>query len=116
MVSLSVVIPVYRGAQTISKLAEALAEELPRISEKYEVIMVEDDGGDHSWQVIQGLSRQYPWLYGIKMMRNYGQHAALLCGIRAAKHEIVVTMDDDLQHSPAEISKLLSELEKGFDV
>lgn len=116
MVSLSVLIPVYRGAGTIGDLAAQLAEELPRIAENYEVIMIEDDGGDNSWQVIQELAATYPWLHGIKMMRNYGQHAALLCGIRAAKYEIIVTMDDDLQHPPVEIKKLLEKLEEGFDV
>jgi glycosyltransferase involved in cell wall biosynthesis len=116
MVSLSVVIPVYRGAASIGELAAALAEELPKIAEAYEVIMVEDDGGDNSWQVIQGLAEQYPWLRGFKMMRNFGQHAALLCGIRAANYEIVVTMDDDLQHPPKEIKKLLAKLDEGFDV
>lgn len=116
MVSLSVVIPVYRGAASIPELAGALAEELPKISDAYEVIMVEDDGGDNSWDVIQSLSERYPWLHGIKLMRNSGQHAALLCGIRAAQYEIVVTMDDDLQHPPKEISKLLSKLNEGLDV
>jgi glycosyltransferase involved in cell wall biosynthesis len=116
MPSLSLVIPVYRGAESIGELAAALAEELPKIAEHYEVIMVEDDGGDNSWQVIQELSAIYPWLHGIKMMRNFGQHAALLCGIRAAKYDIVVTMDDDLQHPPSEIRKLLAKLDAGADV
>lgn len=116
MTSLSIVIPVYRGAQTIPTLAADLAATLPGITETFEVVMVEDDGGDNSWQVIQELSAQYPWLRGIKLMRNYGQHSALLCGIRAAQHEIIITMDDDLQHPSTEIRKLLDELENGFDV
>jgi glycosyltransferase involved in cell wall biosynthesis len=116
MVSVSVLIPVYRGAGTIAELAALLADELPKIAEVYEVIMIEDDGGDNSWQLIQELAAKYPWLHGIKMMRNYGQHAALLCGIRAAKHELIVTMDDDLQHPPSEIWKLLAKLDEGADV
>jgi len=116
MTSLSVVIPVYRGALTIRDLAAALAVELPKLTAHYEVIMVEDDGGDHSWEVIQELAQTYPWLRGIKLMRNAGQHAALLCGIRAARYEVIVTMDDDLQHPPGEIHKLLSKLEEGYDV
>jgi glycosyltransferase involved in cell wall biosynthesis len=116
MVSLSVLIPVYRGAGTITELAALLADELPKIADSYEVVMIEDDGGDNSWQVIEELAAKYSWLRGIKMMRNYGQHAALLCGIRAAKYEIIVTMDDDLQHPPSEIKKLLAKLDEGFDV
>lgn len=116
MVSLSIVIPVYRGAQTIGALMAQLDQELPHISDTYEVIMVEDDGGDNSWDVIEALSQQYDYLHGIKLMRNYGQHAALLCGIRAAQYEVVVTMDDDLQHPASEIKKLLKELDEGYDV
>lgn len=116
MVSLSVVIPVYRGAQTIRGLIEELAEELPKLTDTYEVIMVEDDGGDDSWQVIQDLATDYTFLNGIKLMRNSGQHSALLCGVRSAQHDIIITMDDDQQHPASEISKLLSELDKGYDV
>jgi undecaprenyl-phosphate 4-deoxy-4-formamido-L-arabinose transferase len=116
MVSLSIVIPVYRGAKTISTLMVALAEELPKIADSYEVIMVEDDGGDESWTVIQELTQHYAYLRGIKLMRNFGQHAALLCGIRAAQYEIIVTMDDDLQHPASEIKKMLAKLEEGSDV
>ena len=116
MVSISVVIPVYRGAKSIPDLTQLLSEELPKITDKYEVIMVEDDGGDNSWDVIQKLAEQYDFLHGIKLMRNYGQHSALLCGIRSAQYDVVVTMDDDLQHPPSEIGKLLTELNKGYDV
>jgi undecaprenyl-phosphate 4-deoxy-4-formamido-L-arabinose transferase len=116
MRSLTVVIPVYRGAKSIPLLLDSLAAVLPSLAEQYEVIMVEDDGGDNSWDVIQELAKQVSWLRGIKMMRNYGQHAAILCGIRAAKYEIIVTMDDDLQHPPQEIHHLLKRLEEGYDV
>lgn len=116
MVSLSIVIPVYRGAKTIPDLMVALAKELPSIADSYEVIMVEDDGGDDSWAVIQELTKQYPFLRGIKLMRNFGQHAALLCGIRASQYEIIITMDDDLQHPPSEIKKILAKLDEGYDV
>lgn len=116
MMSLSIVIPVYRGAQAIGDLMMQLDQELPHICDTYEVIMVEDDGGDNSWDVIETLSQEYDYLHGIKLMRNYGQHAALLCGIRAAQYEIVVTMDDDLQHPASEIKKLLDKLDEGYDV
>jgi undecaprenyl-phosphate 4-deoxy-4-formamido-L-arabinose transferase len=80
------------------------------------VILVNDGSRDRSWEKICALSQIYPWVYGLNLMRNYGQHNALLCGIRAAQGEIIVTMDDDLQHPPQEIPKLLSKINEGYDV
>lgn len=116
MQTLSIVIPVYNGALSIPLLVAQLHETLPHISTAFEVILVEDDGRDNSWQVIQDLAAHYPQVRGFKMMRNYGQHSALLCGVRAAQHELVITMDDDLQHPPSEISRLLEKLAEGYDV
>ena len=116
MPSLSVVIPVYRSEDSIGLLVEELARELPRLGYSYEVILVEDDGGDNSWAVIERKSREYPFARGIRLMRNFGQHNALLCGIRAARHEVIVTMDDDLQHPTGQIKDLLDKLDEGYDV
>jgi undecaprenyl-phosphate 4-deoxy-4-formamido-L-arabinose transferase len=93
-----------------------LAEVLPRVSAQHEVILVNDGSRDRSWEVISELSSRSSTVRGLNLMRNYGQHNALLCGIRAAKYEVVVTMDDDLQHPPEEIPRLLARLEEGFDV
>jgi len=79
-------------------------------------VLVNDGSRDQSWKVIQELSRSFPWVRGINLMRNYGQHNALLCGIRAARFDTLVTMDDDLQHPPEEIHKLVAKLEEGFEV
>lgn len=114
--TLSVVIPVYNGALSIRELVTQLTHTLPELASAYEIILVEDDGRDNSWEVIQGIVADYPHVHGYKMMRNYGQHSALLCGIRAARHEVIVTMDDDLQHPPGEIHKLLAKLDEGYDV
>lgn len=116
MSALSVVIPVYNGALSLPELVVQLAKALPQLAEQYELIFVEDDGRDNSWDVIKGLTQQYSWVRGFKHMRNYGQHNALLRGIRAAQYEIIVTMDDDLQHPPEEIHKLLAKLAEGYDV
>ena len=83
---------------------------------KRELILVNDGSRDRSWDVICDLSIEYSWVRGINLMRNYGQHNALLCGIRAARNEIIVTMDDDLQNPPDEVPKLLTKLSEGFDV
>src|SRR6476469_7175584 len=114
--SLSVVIPVYHSEKILPELVSRLSQALPAITDEFEVILVNDGSRDNSWQVIESLRKEHSWLRGICMMRNYGQHNALLCGIRAAKYEIVVTMDDDLQHPPEEIPKLLAKLNEGYDV
>src|SRR4029077_18239654 len=85
-------------------------------AENYELILVNDNSPDNSWDVITGLAAQHPWIHAINLMRNYGQHNALLCGIRGTRNAIIVTMDDDLQHPPEEIQKLLTVLDQGYDV
>lgn len=114
--NLSVVIPVYKGETLIEPLIVQLGKVLPTFAENYEVILVNDGSPDHSWQVIQRLAREYSWVRGICMMRNYGQHNATLCGVRAACHDITITLDQDLQHPPEEIPLLLAKLEEGYDV
>jgi undecaprenyl-phosphate 4-deoxy-4-formamido-L-arabinose transferase len=93
-----------------------LEEVLPQISAQHEIILVNDGSRDRSWEKIAKLCSRSPVVRGMNLMRNYGQHNALLCGIRAAKYELVVTIDDDLQHPPEEIRRLLARLEEGFDV
>jgi Glycosyltransferases involved in cell wall biogenesis len=114
--SISVVTPVYNGEASIAELCRRLGEVLPRVATQYEIILVNDGSRDRSWEVISELSSHMPAVRGLNLMRNYGQHNALLCGIRAAKYEVIVTMDDDLQHPPEEIPRLLARLEEGFDV
>ena len=116
MPTVSIVIPVFNAEATLSALCLALAAELPGISSDYEIILVEDCSRDRSWKVIETLARKDQRIRGIALGRNFGQHNALLCGIRAARHEIVVTIDDDLQHPAAEIRLLLAELAEGNDV
>ena len=114
--SISVIIPVYNSVEILPELADRLMKALDPLTDKYEILMVNDGSKDNSWQVIQSLSSTYPAVKGINLMRNYGQHNALLCGIRNAKNEHLITMDDDLQHPPEEIHKLLKEIQRGFDV
>lgn len=114
--TLSAVIPVYNDAEVLPELLARLEPALDALASKFEVLLVDDGSSDSSWSVIQELSKTRPWLRGIHLMRNYGQHNALLCGIRLAEYEIVVTLDDDLQHPPEEIAKLIEKLDEGFDV
>jgi Glycosyltransferases involved in cell wall biogenesis len=97
-------------------LVERLQPVLSALAGSYELVLVNDGSPDRSWEIIEQLAAKHPWVRGIRLMRNYGQHNALLCGIRAARYEIIVTMDDDLQHPPEELPKLLAELNRGFEV
>jgi undecaprenyl-phosphate 4-deoxy-4-formamido-L-arabinose transferase len=112
----SVVIPVYKGEETIPTLVERLGPVLSRLAVTYELILINDGSPDGSWKTIVELAQRFPWVRGIDLMRNYGQHNATLCGVRAARYELIVTMDDDLQHLPEEIPQLLSKIEEGYDV
>ena len=112
----SVVIPVYNGAETLPSLTERLASVLSEVANQYELILVNDGSRDASWAAICRLTQQYGWVRGINLMRNYGQHNATLCGVRAAQYEVIITMDDDLQHPPEEIPLLLNKLAEGYDV
>ncbi len=113
---LSVIVPVYNSAEVLPRLIERLEPVLIALKTPFEVVLVNDCSRDNSWEVAGKLAAQYNWVKGLSLMRNYGQHNALLCGIRAARYHTVVTMDDDLQNPPEEIPQLLAQLERGFDV
>lgn len=112
----SVVVPVYQSAATLRELVERLAAVLDGSGRAFEVLLVNDGSEDESWQVILDLRRRHPFVHGIDLLRNHGQHNALLCGIRAARHPVIVTLDDDLQNPPEEIPLLLDRLDRGADV
>ena len=113
---LSIVVPVYNSEATLEALVDRLEPVLARVAERHEILLVNDGSRDGSWRVVESLARTRPAIRGIDMLRNYGQHNALLCGIRAARFDVVVTLDDDLQNPPEEIPKLLAALEPGVDV
>jgi len=112
----SVVIPIYNSEAILPDLAKRLHEVLPSVASKFELILVNDGSHDRSWNIICEMVDKHEWIRGIDLMRNYGQHNTLLCGIRAAKYEVTVTMDDDLQNPPEEIPKLLEKLSEDLDV
>ena len=114
--SISVIVPVYNGELTLPDLVRRLEPVLRVLAGEYELILVNDGSRDQSWAIIQKLATENCWIRGINLMRNYGQHNALLCGIRAARGETLVTLDDDLQHAPEDMPKLIAKLEEGFDV
>lgn len=114
--SVSVVVPVYNSEGTLDELISRLEVVLSAVASSWEIILVNDGSRDESWQRIEALTASHPAVHGINLMRNYGQHNALLCGIRAARHAVVVTIDDDLQNPPEEIPRLLDKLAEGYDV
>jgi glycosyltransferase involved in cell wall biosynthesis len=113
---ISVVIPVYNSMEILEMLIQKLNLFLSQNGSCFEIILINDGSKDASWEVVYNLSLKYPSLQGINLSRNYGQHNALLCGIRSANYDVIVTMDDDLQHPPNEIKKLTDKLDEGFDV
>jgi undecaprenyl-phosphate 4-deoxy-4-formamido-L-arabinose transferase len=116
MQSLSIVIPVFNAEMTLQKLVAQLTTALPDIANDFEIILVDDSSRDESWNIIRELQAGSRRVRGIRLSRNYGQHNALLCGIRAARFDVLVTMDDDLQNPVGEIPKLVDKLDEGFDV
>lgn len=113
---ISVVVPVYNSAAILPDLVERLQPVLSATGTPFELILVNDGSRDESWKVIGQLAARHPWVRGLCMMRNYGQHNALLAGIRDARFEVTITMDDDLQHPPEELPRLLAKFAEGFDV
>jgi undecaprenyl-phosphate 4-deoxy-4-formamido-L-arabinose transferase len=114
--SLTVLVPVYNSENTLDELVRRLSDVLCALPSAYEVILINDDSKDASWSKIEKLAASYPWVRGINLMRNYGQHNALLAGIRAARNDIIVTIDDDLQNPPEELPKLVDRLDQSVDV
>lgn len=112
----SVVVPVYNSEKLLPDLVARLQPVLAANRGRYELILVNDGSRDRSWDLIRSLAREHPWIRGFNLMRNYGQHRALTAGIMAARHECIVTMDDDLQNPPEEIPRLLAELGRGYDL
>jgi glycosyltransferase involved in cell wall biosynthesis len=110
----SVVVPVYNGADTVDELVNRIDAAL--IDVEHEILLVNDGSDDPSWDRIKSLVDSRQSVRGVDLMRNYGQHNALLAGIRQAQCAVIVTMDDDLQHPPEEIGRLLNELDSGYDV
>lgn len=115
-IGISIVVPVYRSESTLVVLHERLVAAIEAIDQIFEIILVDDCSADGSWAEIERLTLIDDRVLGIRLSRNYGQHNAILCGIRAAQYSTLVTIDDDLQNPPEEIPNLLAKLSQGFDV
>lgn len=111
-IHVSVVVPVFHSTALCDLTARLMAV-LGQAGCQYEIVFVDDGSPDGSWEVLADLQAAHPDRVSvIRLMRNFGQHNALMCGLRHARGRYVITMDDDLQHPPEEIPKLLAAIEK----
>jgi dolichol-phosphate mannosyltransferase/undecaprenyl-phosphate 4-deoxy-4-formamido-L-arabinose transferase len=113
----SIVVPVYKSERSLRELAERIDKTFAGMQREYELILVEDGGGDNSWDVMKSLRAGDDRVKIVRLTRNFGQHNALMCGFSFASGEYVITLDDDLQNPPEEIPKLIEEIERtGLDM
>ncbi len=113
---LSIVIPVYNEAASLPELLSRLHEALQSLPFSYEIIAVDDGSRDASAAILREEAKKHPTLKVVLFRRNFGQTAALAAGIDAARGQVIVSMDSDLENYPADIQKLLAKLDEGYDV
>ncbi len=114
---ISIVIPLLNEAESLPELIEWNVEVMNSGKYSYEMLLIDDGSRDDSWQIIEKYAASNPHIRGIKFRRNYGKSAALYCGFRAAKGNVVITMDADLQDNPEEIPELYSMvMDEGYDI
>lgn len=113
---ISIVVPTFNSPGTLPKLVEEISLHIGPLADRLELIFVDDGSGDDTWATIQDLANKHPWVSGLALLRNYGQHNALLAGLRAATLDIVVTLDDDLQNPPSAVPALLAALDSQTDL
>lgn len=113
---ISIVIPVYKSELFVEKTVTEILTYLEKIPGMSEVILVDDGSPDNSWSVISRLAKEISNVRAIRLIKNYGQHTAVMCGVEHAKGDYIITMDDDLQNPPSEIVKLVDKIEEGYDL
>ena len=113
---ISIVVPVYNSEKTLKQLVERISATMDWEKKDFEIILVDDSSTDSSWEVIERLSTKNEHVRGIKLLKNYGQHTANLCGFNATRFKYIATIDDDLQNPPEEIPALLKEAEAGTEL
>lgn len=116
MAHISIVTPVYRAEDCLEELYRRLVAALSGITQDFEIVMVEDCGGDRSWDIIRELARKDPRVKGIQFSRNFGQHYGITAGLDHCDGDWVVVMDCDLQDRPEEIPRLYAKAGEGYEV
>jgi undecaprenyl-phosphate 4-deoxy-4-formamido-L-arabinose transferase len=105
---ISVVVPVFNGARALPELRQRLFATMRALGRRHELILVDDRGRSEAWPIIERLAAEHAEVVGVRLTRNFGQHAATVCGIGLARGEWVVTMDDDLEHAPEQLPAMLA--------
>lgn len=113
---ISIVVPVLNSEKSIAELHNRLMKIMQNINQEYEILFIDDGSSDNSWAEIENISKKHEKVKGYRLSKNFGEHCALLCGIRNTKGKYIITLDDDLQHPPEEIPLLIKEIEKGYDL
>lgn len=116
MSAISVVVPAYRSKASLPALIARLDAVLDQPGQDYEIVVIDDCSPDDTWDVLKELKTNHPRLTIARLLKNSGQHNALLCGFSIAKGDVIVTMDDDLQNPPEDIPKLLAAIHEGYDL
>ena len=113
---ISVVIPVYNEEDNLLELGERLIRTLTAMGRPFEIIFVDDGSTDGSWELLSDLNDRYPQqIRALQFHRNFGQHQAIFAGFQAARGQVMVTLDADLQNPPEEIPRLVAKLDEGYD-
>jgi glycosyltransferase involved in cell wall biosynthesis len=116
LAGVSVVVPAFRSPGTLERLCEEIETHITPLAREIELILVDDGSGDDTWNAIQRLADKLPWVRGLTLLRNYGQHNAILAGLREARLPWVLTIDDDLQNPPDQVHHLVAALGDGVDL
>lgn len=113
---ISIVVPVYKAENCLDELYRRLVLALETVTPDFEIVLVEDCGGDRSWEIIERLSAQDKRVRGIQFSRNFGQHYGITAGLDYCNGDWVVVMDCDLQDRPEEIPRLYAKAQEGYDI
>jgi len=112
----SILIPVYNSEGVVKDTIRQVVAEMTKNELQFEIVLVNDGSPDNSWEKLVELSEEYPQVRAVNLLKNYGQHSAVICAMAHAKGDYMITMDDDLQNPPAELIKLIEKINEGYDL
>jgi len=106
----------YNESESVPHLVRQVRDALVPVKQRFELILVDDGSTDDTWQVIESLRTEFPFLFGIRLKTNRGQTPALMAGFDASRGAVVVTLDGDLQNDPVDIPQVVKKLDEGFEI
>lgn len=112
----SIVIPVYRSEQIIAKTIQRIMDVSENEGFAIELVLVNDGSPDNSWSILEQAAKRDQRIKSINLLKNYGQHTAVYCGIKESTGDFIITMDDDLQNPPEELHHLIDKINEGYDL